>query len=599
MAEPGIRGARWFLVLFGLPFAGVGVGVFGWLLLPVLLDWHAAQSWQPLSAEVLTATVVEHRDDDSVTWQATARFRYEVDGRSYEGERVAIDGSADNIGDFQQRLGGELAEAFARGGPVTVYVDPADPARAVYNRELRTGKVALMAVFALVFGVAGFALVAAGLLVKGGATGVSAPAEPWRERADWSSPEVRSNARARVLVAWFFTFIWWAISGVATLFAWDAFVREGNNAALVVLLFDIVGAGLLWWAVVATLGARRYGNLTVRLDPHPGAIGGDTGGVVDLRLPADAIVTMALSCLHVYTRRTNKGSETRRDPVWSDTRHFFGEPLGDGTLRVYFRFPVPAGLPASTPPSSDHYVWSLHLAADVPGVDLSRDIEIPVFATGKSSGVAARVRESQAESLAHLENLMNLERVAGGVAMDYRAGRAWKGGAGLVLFGALFALMPAWMLFGDESPGGFTAAIFVGVFGLFAVGLVAGGLWMIGNRLCVRIDAATVESRRFLYGIPVGTRRAPRDPAMRLVACRSGSMSSGSTVTLFYRLAVQWGQGEEIPAGDGFRGYGEVKRAADAVAAYTGLPFQGEVDGRAAFAARKAAHLAARGQKPE
>ncbi len=86
-----------------------------------------------------------------------ATYTYVFEGRRYEGSRVSITDGEDAVGDTQQRLGQQLAEAFSRGETITVYVDPNQPESAVYDRMLRWELLAYRTAGALVFGVLGVA----------------------------------------------------------------------------------------------------------------------------------------------------------------------------------------------------------------------------------------------------------------------------------------------------------------------------------------------------------------------------------------------------------------------------------------------------------
>jgi hypothetical protein len=68
---------------------------------------------------------------------------------------------------------------------------------------------------------------------------------------------------------------------------------------------SLVGLGLLVWAVRQTLAWRCFGMTLLELDPFPGAIGGDIGGLLELRLPYNprCPFRITLTCLYVYTRR--------------------------------------------------------------------------------------------------------------------------------------------------------------------------------------------------------------------------------------------------------------------------------------------------------
>lgn len=584
---------QWVLAPFGLPFAGAGLAMLWFLVVAPLQEWRDARNWEPVAAQVLSAELVENRDSDGATYRAAASYRYTYGGNDYQNDRVALQGGSDNMGSFQQDLAAELQRAAASGEPYTVYVNPRAPSQSVANRELRTGLLTILTVFGSIFAAVGIGLIVFGLRARdAGSTGIAAVSEPWRERTEWASPEIRTSAGRGALVLWAVALFWCGISGVATVAAWDEVVHKGNYPALLVLLFDLVGIGLLWWAIHATIAARRFGELVLRLDPHPGSIGGDVGGMIDLPIAPDPdrAVAMTLSCQHVYTRRSGKNTETKRDALWSDSRHFLVEPTMDGRSRVHFAFAVPEGLPVSSPASGDYHEWTLALDCALPGVDLSRSFTIPVFATATKTRLASRVRESQAESLAHLETLMNLAQIAGGIALDFRAGRHWRGGVGVAAFGSLFAAVPAFMWYADDVPLLFLL-LFGGVFGLVGLACIAGGLWMAGNRLQVEIDTAEVRIQRDLCGVRVHQRATPRADIAGIVCTRESTVTAGNKVTVYYALALKLLDGSAMAIGDGFRGYGEAGRAAAAIGTYTGLPFLGEHDKRTAFAARKQAWL--------
>ena len=146
-----------FQIVVAIPFAVIGVGMLIWTGLS-LLDWRDATGWVAVSATLTAVELEEHTDDDSPTYETTATYRYDYAGQTHTGHRVAIGSGADNIGDFQQRVYRDLRAAQERGIPVTAYVDPDSPSRAVLNREFRPGFLALKGAFALVFSVAGFIL---------------------------------------------------------------------------------------------------------------------------------------------------------------------------------------------------------------------------------------------------------------------------------------------------------------------------------------------------------------------------------------------------------------------------------------------------------
>ncbi|QNP60263.1 DUF3592 domain-containing protein [Paenacidovorax monticola] len=112
-----VRLGRWLMSLFALPFVAVGVGMLVLSVLPTLYDWARMRSWQPVEATLVSAALTEQRGRKSTTFNVTADYRYSVAGREYEARRVAIGGSGDNVGDFQELLGRRLEAAWREGGP--------------------------------------------------------------------------------------------------------------------------------------------------------------------------------------------------------------------------------------------------------------------------------------------------------------------------------------------------------------------------------------------------------------------------------------------------------------------------------------------------
>ena len=103
---------RLFMLLFSLPFAGVGVGLLLFSLVPNLYDWQQMKSWPQVEGRLLEVDLIVNRDDEGSTYRATARYRYRFQGMDYTGERVAIMGGSDNIGSFQKVIASELKKSL-------------------------------------------------------------------------------------------------------------------------------------------------------------------------------------------------------------------------------------------------------------------------------------------------------------------------------------------------------------------------------------------------------------------------------------------------------------------------------------------------------
>ena len=121
------------------------------------------------------------------------------------------------------------------------------------------------AIFALTFGGVGFGGIAAALvgkkkLAEQEALRAAHADEPWLWRPDWAAGRVDDTTRQTVWFAWGFAALWNLISFPSAVLAVRAAVREGNHAALIALLFPIIGIGLLTWAIRSMLRYRSFQN---------------------------------------------------------------------------------------------------------------------------------------------------------------------------------------------------------------------------------------------------------------------------------------------------------------------------------------------------
>ena len=377
------------LILFGAVFAVAGLLIGGFAVNAV---WHTYQArhWTAVEAKVLD-TGLERGDD---TWRVTARYRYTVDGVDYESERVSFHSGSDNIGDFHQATHDHLRRLMQTGTPATAYVNPAAPADAVLVRDVRWGLFGFMMLFPLVFGGAGagiiaFALVGKRRLVKTSQRERLYPDEPWRWRPEWENGVIAADTRKTLWSAGFFATLWNLISLPLPFLLWDEVLDKGNYAALLGLLFPVVGIGLIAWVVRLALQQRRFGRIEFTLDTFPGALGGQLVGklFIPAQLPVDRLLHATLTCVRQRTTGAGKNRSTREDFLWQDEQRLRIQQhhVFQGT-RLHMAFP----LPADRPPTDDsdpanQIIWRLTVSSEMPGIDLGASFEVPVFDVGAAA----------------------------------------------------------------------------------------------------------------------------------------------------------------------------------------------------------------------
>jgi len=193
-----------------------------------------------------------------------------------------------------------------------------------------------------------------------------------------------------MFTAWVFTAFWNLISSPVGFLGVRAAIQEGKPAALLALLFPLVGIGLLIWAVRSTLRYRKYGVSRLELSTVPGVIGRTLTGMV--RAPAkmqpDGGFQVTLSCVRRVTTRSGKNTSTSESILWQEERLVPGEPSRTAAatethIPVAFRLPADAAACDDTD-SNNRVLWRLRLSASVPGVDYAAQFEVPIFRTSAS-----------------------------------------------------------------------------------------------------------------------------------------------------------------------------------------------------------------------
>ena len=563
--------------LFALPFAAVGLWA-GYSVTSNVWDYWEMRSWAPVQAELLTAGYSSHAGDDSTTYEAYATYRYRYAGQSYSGSRVGISGGADNIGSYQTDTGSRLSAAQSRGEPITIYVDPQQPSSSIIDRDLRLGMIGFKSIFLLIFGGVGFGLAIAAWRIKPDPD-LSDPAfvdSPWKANTDWRPDGIRSGSRAAMIGAWVFAGFWNLVSAPLPFLLVDEIIEKKNYPALLGLLFPVVGVGLLVWAVRRSAEWRRFGAVPVVLDPFPGAIGGQVGGYLDIRLPYDSTTRfeMTLTCIKSYMSGSGKNRSRRENAVWQDEQTVAPEsgPLGS---RVRFRFDVPADLtPADALRSESRYhLWRLSVQADLPGTDFNRDYDIPVYATGETSATAPRFADDRSSGQREAELAARVrERLGstGSSTLHQPAGRHLGSAIMGFLFGAIFAGVGAFLVIGEGQ------TVFGGLFGLIGVLVGLSFLYLGLNSLTVTGMGSQLTSTRRLLGIPVRTTSMQRHEIRRIDAEQSMSSQSGGRHTIYYRLVARNAAGDKMTLATGLKGMSEANTARTLIAQQFGLSIERE-----------------------
>jgi hypothetical protein len=566
---------RIFLFLFALPFFGVGVWM-GYSAGSNMVDAWQMKQWVPVQGTLLSAGYETHDGDDSYTYEAYANYTYEFGGQQYTNDRVAIAGGADNIGDYQQDMGSYLSGVRSRGETITVYVDPGEPSEAILDRSLRWGLIGFKSIFLFTFGGVGLGLIIV-VFRAPKEKDLSAPEyrdTPWLANDKWQTAVVKSNSKTAMWASWGFAAFWNLISAPLPFLIYTEVTEKNNLPALLGLLFPLVGIGLITWAVKSTLEWNRFGPAPVTLDPFPGSIGGHVGGTIDVNLPYDVNTkfSLTLTNLRSYVSGSGKNRSRKESAEWQDTQVAHTSAGVKGS-RLSFRFTVPEGIEESAADQSEesYYLWRLNVKADLPGVDIDRDYEIPVYATGERSVQLSEFKIEQAQSeqnkidVAVIENLVSLNYGAGGRAMRFPMGRNLLSGFSGLIFGAIFS-GAGWYLIKVESH-----PFMGGLFGLMGLLILVSAFYAVLNSLEVIQEGGDIVTVRRILGIPVNRGRMRRADFVRFKNKASSKTQSGKRHTIHYTISAVDNSGQKLVVGEGFKGASQADAAAEMIARQFGL----------------------------
>lgn len=373
-----------FICLFALPFAGFGLFMLGWTAHDVW-EHRQFQSWQATPATLLQAELKTSRGKKGrVTYRATARYRYDFAGKTYESERVALHGSGDNFGDYQEKRGKELKQLKRTGQPVTAYVNPNDPSQAILFRDLRPLMIMVKSMFGLAFGGVGFALLGGGLLSvlegrRDSKRRQEFPDEPWRWQEKWQARRLRSTVKH----AWSGL----AFAALWNLIVWTVFIMAASSGdiewpiLLIVAIFPLIGIGMAGWVAYVWLQRWKWGVSELELATFPGVLGGPLAGVITVSRAIEASdgISVRLACVRSEQRGKHKTDVT----VWDCEHTIVRQLTTPDRLQTLIpaKFVIPRDLPDS---SADDVTWRLSALAATEGVDFHAEFDVPVFATSAS-----------------------------------------------------------------------------------------------------------------------------------------------------------------------------------------------------------------------
>lgn len=326
-----------------------------------------------------------------------------------------------------------------------------------------------------------------------------APDKPWVKRPDWAAGRVGSSSRGAVVLLWIFTIFWCGISAVLTFAIVPGEWQRGHHAALIALVFPVIGLVLLIYALKTTLAWWRYGQAIFEMAAIPGALGGTLEGQIQVnhRLRPEQGLLLRLSCVRRATTGSGKSRSTTEKILWQDEKWLRPDlPQTDANaigIPVYFK--LPADQPESTPAKGDGIHWRLEASARVRGPNFHATFDVPVFKLSEppeiSDDPTAQYQMSLDEVRQQIHSKIQVNDLPdGGREFIFPAARNVGPAAGLTFFWLIWTGIIV-LLVWKHAP-----FLFPFVFGLLdlPITVLAFNLWFLRRRVVVTTQRTTIQT---------------------------------------------------------------------------------------------------------
>lgn len=313
---PGKLGATLGLLVFAIAFSWFGLANGTPALVKLVGQWFQARSYVPVPAYV-QSTELKRFKGEATTQRVQASFAYRYKSLPYVSNKVSASALADNFDSYHRTTHARLRQAKEAGEPVTIWVDPAHPQHALYERAFRWKPALFLLPFAVLFPAIGLGAWWGIWWVWFGKRDAGHTLKPGQLRGQ-SSP-ARLAPLAVTLVALFWNLVSWP---VATLFVAQA-GEVLSYWMYLVLLFPLIGLGLVYVAVIMWRARWRVGMPMLELMQAPAGgqfpLHGRVHFVPGLGVRLNAAQLMHQVRIVVKMRQTvGSGDDTTESTLWEN-----------------------------------------------------------------------------------------------------------------------------------------------------------------------------------------------------------------------------------------------------------------------------------------
>lgn len=208
-------------------------------------------------------------------------------------------------------------------------------------------------------------------------------AKPWLRRQDWAAGQIVSTLRKPAMLLWIFVLFWCMGSAAISIVVVPWQLHIGNRAALIALIFPVIGLALIVFAWRTARAWRRFSRSIFDTRHVPAPLGGTLLG--EIRVSGSSRPAhgwrLALSCVKRTTTGPINNLRTTEKTLWRDEKWLRADlpQKKPGETAIPVCFQLPADKPESTPQIGDGTHWKLEAWGRLPGPDFEAAFEVPVF----------------------------------------------------------------------------------------------------------------------------------------------------------------------------------------------------------------------------
>jgi hypothetical protein len=216
--------------------------------------------------------------------------------------------------------------------------------------------------------------------------------KPWLKRKNWADGQITTSSRKAGWLLWIFVGFWCAISAAISLVVVPPQLHQGNLAALIALIFPVIGLAMIFYALNTTRAWRKFGRSIFAMSAMPAASGGTLQGRIQVqtRLQPEHGLHLCLSCVRRTTMGASNNRQTSEKILWQDEKWLRADlpqtGLNATDIPVFFR--LPDNLPESAVSSGDGIHWKLEASAKLRGPDFHAAFDVPVFKLPEPPAIA-------------------------------------------------------------------------------------------------------------------------------------------------------------------------------------------------------------------